>query len=218
MQSLNSQLEYNGMWGISLRLRTVTILVTLALVLSLGTNVYLYMATKETQKTTNNIRAELIFEWASRMDIAASYLRNVTTNIDVAEQYGVRYYLLSAYQIIRFALVEESGELSFYQPLYSASLDTARNLIEYEEGAQTPPTVERRINITAIQMFDNLADKIQNVTALIFEADQQYLARLSGENPMQLLEEKGVRDDLMQGCSDISYYSLKIAEFETKFE
>jgi hypothetical protein len=199
-----------------LRSKIITGLFAIALVISLGINIYFYLAMVEKQKIVNNIRSEIVVEWASRMDVAAHYLKNATTNIDVAEEYGVRYFLLGAFHIMKI-VYEQGGDWKFYERVVNAPLDVAGNLIPYEEGAQVAPVVERNISSTAIQMFGNLADRIWNVTNLIFK-EAQTLALLNGVDPRQLLEERGILDDIIDGCLDISSYSFKMAEFNPKFQ
>jgi hypothetical protein len=112
---------------------------------------------------------------------------------------------------------EQSDDWEFYEPLVHAPLDAAGNLIPYEEGAQIAPIVERRISSGAIEMFANLADRIWNVTNLIFK-EAQTLANSNGVDPKQRLEEKGILDDVIEGCLDISLYSYQIHEFNPKFQ
>jgi hypothetical protein len=121
----------------------------------------------EAQNAVNNIRSEIILEWAYEMDTAAKYLKNATTNIDVAEYYGNRWFLLSAFRIM-MTLREQSDYWEFYETVMVASMDVENNLGPYEEGAQVAPVVERNISSTAIEMFGNLADKIWKVTSLIY--------------------------------------------------
>jgi predicted RNase H-related nuclease YkuK (DUF458 family) len=198
------------------RLKIIAGVLMLILAISLGFNVYYYLQVINRQNIINNIRSEIILEWANEMDVAAHYLKNVTTNIDVAEQYGVRWFFLSAYHIMK-TTYEQGDDREFYEPLAYAPLDVAGNLIAYEEGAQVAPVVERRISSGAIEMFGNLSDRIWSVTDLIFK-EAQTLASQNGVDPMRLLEEKGILDDVIEGCLDISYYSLQIAEFNPKFQ
>jgi hypothetical protein len=112
---------------------------------------------------------------------------------------------------------EQGDDWVFYEPLVHAPLDAAGNLIPYEEGAQVAPIIERRMSSGAIEMFGNLADKIWNVTNLIFK-EAQDLANQDGVDPKQRLEEKGILDDIIEVCQDIRFYSYQIAEFNPKFQ
>lgn len=199
-----------------MRLKIIAGVLMLILAISLGFNVYYYLQVINRQNIINNIRSEIILEWANEMDVAAHYLKNATTNIDVAEQYGVRWFLLSAFHIMKTAY-EQGDNWEFYEPIVNAPLDVAGNLIPYEEGAQAAPVIERRISSAAIEMFGNLADRIWNVTNLIFK-EAQTLANSNGVDPMQRLEEKGILDDVIEGCLDISLYSYQIHEFNPKFQ
>jgi hypothetical protein len=188
----------------------------LILAISLVFNVYFYLQVINRQSIINNIRSEIIVEWANEMDVAAHYLKNATTNIDIAEQYGVRWFLLSAYHIMKTAY-DQSDDWEFYEPFVIAPLDVAGNLIPYEKDAQVAPIVERRISSGAIEMFANLADRIWNVTSLIFK-EAQDLAKQDGVDPKRRLEEKGILIDIVDGCLEISLYSYEIHEFNPKFQ
>lgn len=199
-----------------MRFKVIAVVLVLVLAVSIGFNVYYYLQVINRQSIINNIRSEIIIEWANEVDVAAHYLKNTTTNIDVAEQYGVRWFLLSAFRIMNIAY-EQGDDWVFYEPLVHAPLDAAGNLIPYEEGAQVAPIVERRISSGALEMFRNLADKIWNVTNLIFK-EAQNLAKQDGVDPKRRLEEKGILDDIVNGCLDICVYSHQIHEFNPKFQ
>jgi len=197
--------------GRNMRYRIITSFLVLALVISLGFSVYSYLAMVDKQKMINDIRSEIILEWANEMNAAAHCLKNATTNIDVDdEHYGVRWFLLAAFHVME-AGHQWHGESEFYEPLMRASLDVAGNLIPYEEGARA------RINPIAIEMFGNLAEKIWGVTDIIFN-EAHILYTPSGVNPIQRLEEKGILDDIVDGCTDIANYSYQIHEFNPKFQ
>jgi len=186
----------------------------LALAISLGFNFYSYLVMVDKQKMINDIRSEIILEWANEMNAAAHCLKNATTNIDVDdEHYGVRWFLLAAFHVME-AGHQWHGESEFYEPLMRASLDVAGNLISYGAGA---PTAVRYINSTAVEMFGILAEKIWNVTDIIFN-EAHILYTPSGVNPIQRLEEKGILDDIVDGCTDIANYSYQIHDFNPKFQ
>ena len=201
-----------------MRYKIIISFLVLALVISFGFGVYSYLAIVDKQKMINDIRSEIILAWAMEMDIAAHYLKNATTNVDVAhviekQTYGVRSLLLAAHFIVE-AGYQWRGESEFYEPLMSASLDVAGNLIPYSVDA---PTIVRHINPTAVEMFVTLAAKIWNVTDIISN-EGIALRNPNGINPVQLLEEKGILDDIVEGCTDIYLYSNQIHEFNPKFQ
>jgi hypothetical protein len=199
-----------------LRYKIIVSVLVLALAISLGFNVYHYLAMVNKQKTINNIRSEIILEWANEMDIAAHYLKNATTNIDVADRYGMRWFLYAAFRIME-AGYQWHDESEFYEPMTFLPLDVAGNLAPYKEGAQRAPIIVRHINQTAIEMFGNLAEKIWNVTGLITN-ETSTLRSSTGVNPIQRLEEKGILDDIIDGCLDIRSYSSEIHDFNPKFQ
>ena len=69
--------------GRNMRYKIIMSFLVLTLVISLGFNVYSYLAMVDKQKMINNIRSEMILAWAMEMDIAGYYLKNATTNVDV---------------------------------------------------------------------------------------------------------------------------------------
>jgi len=200
----------------NMRYKIIISFIAIALAISLGFDIYFSSATVDRQKMINNIRSEIILEWANEMDVAAHYLKNASTNIDVADRYGMRWFLLAAYRIMNTGY-QRLDDWEFYEAVMHAPLDVAENLIPYQEGAQGAPVIERHINATAIEMFGNLADKIWNVTQFIFN-EAHTLGNPNGVNPTQRLEEKGILDDLIDGCFDISLYSYQIHEFNPKFQ
>lgn len=197
------------------RRKIVASILMLILAISLGF-VYFYLQMINRQNMINDIRSEILLEWANEMDVAAHYLKNATTNLDVAEQYGMRWFLLSAYHIAKISY-EQDYDWVFYAPLIHAPHDPATNLEPYMESAQVAPVVERRISSGAIEMFGNLADKIWNVTNLIFQA-QSDLIKNDGVDLKRRLDEKGIMNDVRLGCLDIAIYSHQIYEFTPKFE
>jgi hypothetical protein len=204
--------------GRNMRHKLIISFLVVALVISLGFSVYSYLAMVDRQKMINDIRSEMILAWAMEMDIAGYYLKNATTNVDVAhviekQTYGVRSLLLEAYSIVE-AGYQWHGEYEFYEPLMHASLDVAGNFIPYSEGA---PTIVRHINPTAVEMFGILAEKIWNVTDIIWSRGYA-LGTPNGVNPVKVLEEKGILDDIVDGCTDILLYSNQIRDFDPKFQ
>ena len=200
-----------------MRYKIIVSVLVLALAISLGFNVYNYLAMVNKQKMINDIRSEIILEWANEMSIAAHYLKNATTNIDVADRYGMRWFLHTASHIVLSISMYQLDESELFAPLAWAPLDVVGNLIPYEEGAQRTPIIVRHINPTAIEMFGNLAEKIWNVTGLIFN-EASTLRSPTGVNPIKRLEEKDILDDIIDGCLDISSYSFEIHDFNPKFQ
>jgi len=199
-----------------MRYKIIISFIAIALAISLGFDIYFFLAMVDRQKMINNIRSEIVLEWANEMDVAARYLKNASTNIDVADRYGMRWFLLAAFRIMKTGY-QGLDDWEFYEPVMHAPLDVAGDLIPYEERAQGSPVIERHINPATIEMFGNLADKIWNVTQFIFnEADS--LGNPNGVNPTQRLEERGILDNIIDGCLDISLYSYQIHEFNPKFQ
>jgi len=201
-----------------MRCKIIVSFLVLTLVISLGFNVYSYLAMVDKQKMINNIRSEMILAWAMEMDIAGYYLKNATTNVYVAhviekQTYGVRSLLLDAYFIVE-AGYQRRGEYEFYEPLMRASLHVAGNLIPYSVDA---PTIVRHINPTAVEMFGILAEKIWNVTDIIW-SEGYALGSPNRVNPVKVLEEEGILDDIVDGCTDIFLYSNQIHDFNPKFQ
>ena len=75
------------------------------------------------------------------------------------------------------------------------------------------------INSTAIEMIRSLAQRIRNTTALILDGDiDVQLINRKGDNPIQLLKEKGVLDEIINRLVDIQTLSQEIYDFNPKFQ
>jgi len=145
------------------------------------------------QAMINNMRGESIIAWARGMGSAGYLLKNATTNIDI---YGI-FRLFWAATDIAEAAMGHQWEPELYWRMRFASEDIEENLGPYCDGA---PATVRYINSTAIEMFGNLTEKIWHVTRLISDVDLD-LKNLEGTDPIQLLKEKGILDDIIAGCT-----------------
>lgn len=193
-----------------MKYKILVVILVLGLIISLGFNVYYYLAMVDKQTIINNMRGEIIVAWAREMSIAGYYLKNATTNIDIS---GIHSLFMAASYIVE-AGWQLQWELELYWRMYFAASDVEENLFPYAVGA---PTTVQHINPTAIEMFGNLTERIWNVTHLILKEDME-LTRRNGVNPTQLLKEKGIYDDIVDGCIDIRNYSHQIHDFSPKFQ
>jgi hypothetical protein len=185
-------------------------ILVLALAISLGFNLYYYSVMVNKQVTINNMRGQIIVAWARQMSYAAYYLDNVTTNIDV---HGVRYLSLSAYEIAESAWISDG---TFYLEMVHAASYVCSGLGTYTEGY---PISVKRINSTAVEMIKDLAQRIRDTTALILDGDIDIdLTRKEGVNPIQLLKEKGVLDEIVNRIVDIRNLAEQISDFNPKFQ
>lgn len=180
----------------------------LALVISLGINVYYYLVTVNKQAIINNMRGQIIVSWAREMITAGVYLQNATTNIDV---YRISFILMGASEIGGAGW--EKGVDLYWRMSFTASR-VEENLSPYSAGS---PTTVQHINPIVTKMFGNLTEKIWNVTGLIVKKYTELTSR-NGVNPIQLLEEKGILEDIVEGCIDIQNYSRQIRDFSPKFQ
>lgn len=197
--------------------KIITSFLVTAFAASLGFDTYHYFALENKQKLVNDIQSEIILEWADKMYVASSRLKNATTNVDISDgSQGVRWFLLAAFRIVT-AGYQGRGEAELYEPLIGASLDVAGILIRYQEGAENDSIVERNISQAAIEMFGILADKILNVTQPIFN-EAHTLYGPSGIGPKQRLEGKGMLDCIVDSCREIEQHSYQIHGFSPKFQ
>jgi hypothetical protein len=182
----------------------------LALAISLGFNLHYYSVMVSKQATINNMRGKIIVAWAYQMSYAAYYLKNVTTNIGVR---GVCYLLWSAREIAESAWISD-GNL-YLEMIHTAS-SVWNGLDTYSEGY---PTFVKYINSTAVEMIKDLAQRINDATALILDGDVNvHLTRKEGVNPIQLLKEKGVLDEIDNRLVDIQNLANQISNFSPKFQ
>jgi hypothetical protein len=186
-------------------------ILVLSLAISLGFNLYLYSVMVNKQATINNMGGQIIYAWVGQMNLAAHYLENATTNIDVE---WVRWLFLTASDVARSARISDG---TLYSEMEITAAKVCAGLRTYGEGS---PTFVRRINATAIAMFKNLAQKIQNTTELITGSEGPWLElkHLNGVDPVQLLKERGILDQIINGCIDIQDLSEEISDFNPKFQ
>jgi len=135
-------------------------------------------------------------------------LQNATTNIDMR---GISFILRGASEI---GSAGWSSGVDLYWRMASAASLVEENLIPYSVGS---PTTVQHINPIVTKMFGNLTEKIWNVTGLIVKKYTELTSR-NGVNPIQLLEEKGILEDIVEGCIDIENYSRQIRDFSPKFQ
>jgi len=180
----------------------------LTVAISLGFNVYHYLSTVNSQATINNMRSLMILAWGWQMRSVASYLRNVSTNIDAA---GVAH-LLGTASIIGASTENRGVDLYVYLRTTPQTVDT--NLFPYYEGA---PAQVRRINSTAVGMIKNLAQRISD-TADWITGEHEDLTKEEGVDPIQLLKRKDILDNIINECIEIINLSEQIHNFNPKFQ
>lgn len=198
------------MAGKNLRYKIVVGVLILALVILLALNVYYYSVMVDRQATINDLRGQIVVAWGEEMSIAGYYLQNATTNIDIS---GVRSILRAASNI-GSAGWKNWGDL-YWRMSFTASC-VEEDLALYAEGS---PIFVKRINSTAIELIQNLAQKMQDTAGLILNGDIDVrLRRREGVDPTQLLKEKGVLDDVIDYCDDIQNLSQQIFDVSPKFK
>ena len=193
-----------------MRHKIIVGVLVLALAISLGFNLYYYSVMVNKQATINNMRGQIIVAWARQMNYAEYYLENVTTNIDVD---GVKYLFSSASDIAESAWISD-GTLYFEMEITAHFV--CEGLRTYSEGSSI---LVKRINPTAIEMIKNLAQRIRDTTALILDGNIDIeLRNKEGVNPIQLLKEKGVLDEIVNRLVDIRNLAEQISDFSPKFQ
>ena len=196
--------------GRNMRYKIITGFLVFALVILLGFNLYYYSVMVNKQATMNNMLGQIIVAWARQMNYAEYYLENVTTNIDVD---GVRYLFWSASDIAESAWISDG---TLYLEMAITAHFVYNELGPYSEGS---PISVKRINPTAIEMIKNLAQRIRDTTALILDGNIDIeLRNKEGVNPIQLLKEKGVLDEIVNRLVDIRNLAEQISDFNPKFQ
>jgi len=196
--------------GRNMRYKIITVFLVFALVISLGLNLYYYSVMVNKQATINNMLGQIVVAWARQMNYAEYYLENVTTNIDVDR---VRYLFWSAHDIAESAWISDG---TLYLDMAITAILIYEELRPYSEGYTISV---KRINSTAIEMIKNLAQRILDTTALILDGNiDMELRNKEGVNPIQLLKEKGVLDEIVDRLVDIRNLAEQIHDFNPKFQ
>lgn len=194
-----------------MKYKIITGFLLLALLISSGLVVYYYSALASRIRTINNMQGYLIVAWARQMSVASYYLENVTTNFDMA--------LVTSL----FDAVSDTGTSAWvagrevYTRMSLAPSFISQYLGAYAEGT---PSSLKYINSNALTLIRQLAQQIRNATILIIgsQGPSFELKNLAGEDPVQLLEEKGILDKIINGCDAIRDMSAEIFEFKPKFQ
>ena len=192
-----------------MRFKILAHLLVLVLIILLGLNVHFYFTTVDRQAKVNDMLGLIVLSWAESMGTAGLYLKNANTNIDVSRAGWV------------LEVAEDIGEAGYkhaHTEPYSSFRATASivrdNLFLYMVGS---PLSERNISPTALSMSSDLAEKIWNSTnpinSLVVE-----LRNRNGVDPMQLLEDKDILDDIISHCIEVQEYSEQMHDFNPKFQ
>jgi len=196
--------------GKNMRHKLILSFLVFALVISLGFNLYYYSVMVNKQATINNMRGQIIVAWARQMNYAEYYLENIATNIDIV---GVRYLFWSASDIAESAWISDG---TLYLEMAITAHLIYNELGPYSEGYAISV---KRINSTAIEMIKNLAQRILDTTALIIDGNIDFeLRNKEGVDPIQLLKEKGVLDEIVNRLVDIRNLAEQIYDFNPKFQ
>ncbi len=183
-----------------MRYKVLLGILVLSLVVSLGVNGYFYTLLVDRQAQINNFLSRTIITWAREMTIAGYLLQNATTNIAVA---GVNSLFRTARETAETAWVYDRDKLFGHMALAAGGIED--NLHTYCVGA---PIDLKYINQTAIEMFAILYTKIQNLTRPLFDTSELYHPK--GDDPIHLLEERGLVDSIIANCTDVRLYSAEM--------
>lgn len=190
-------------------MRHKMVLGVLVLVISFGFNVYQYLAMTGKQETINNIRGHIIVSWAREMSIISYYPLDATTNDDVDK---VRPLLYTAGENIAMSADVSDGELYFEMAV--TSMNVYESLMPYAENSSQ---FIRIINPAAVEMIRIMANKIGDTVGLLIDEEIE-LTRREGTDPIQLLKEKGILDQVISGLADVRNQAGQIYDFTPKFQ
>jgi len=198
MNSGDSKLKYKVLLGILL----------IGLVVSLGAAGYFYALMNDRQAQINNLLSRTILTYAREISFAGYLLRNATTNIAVADASSL---LMTSRQTADTAWLYNSQTAYLYMAEAAGLVE--ENLAPYCEGA---PTSLNFVNQTAVEMFAVLYTKIQNLTRPILDIWE--LEHPKGRDPIDLFNERGLTQGIVDNCSDVMDYSFEIDSLSPKFE
>jgi hypothetical protein len=192
-----------------MRTKVIIGLLVLAVLISMGLNYYYYSemisTTTSKQKTINNMLGRIIVGWAMQMGVGSYYLKNATTGVDLLE---MREIFHGAYYTALAADISHGSSLYYHMALTASDLEY--DLIPY---ATYEP---RTINSTAIAMIKDLAKKIHDmITPIMYQETE--LTGYEGNDPVDLLGEKGILNSTINYCSQIRNMSAQINAFNPKF-
>jgi len=75
----------------------------------------------------------------------------------------------------------------------------------------------RTINPAAVEMIRIMANKIGDTVGLLIDEEIELTSR-EGTDPIQLLKEKGILDQVISGLADVRNQAGQIYDFTPKFQ
>lgn len=188
-----------------MRYKIIIGLLAVALVISLGFNVYFHSVMVSRQAEIGDMQGINIVTWARQMSVAAFYLDDATTNIDIS---GAISLLEIASDIAASA---ETPYENFTWQMSFTSIYVSEELGSYAEGY---PIFVKIINSTAVEMIKNLSQEIRDTAGLILN---ESISGQDGSSFIQLLKEKGIANEIIAHCVDIQNLAHQIYDFNPKF-
>ncbi|UCB60236.1 MAG: hypothetical protein JSW72_09050 [Candidatus Bathyarchaeota archaeon] len=189
-----------------MRVNILVGLLVSVLICSSGLNLYFYFTTTDRQIRINDVFGQIVLLWAESMQVAGYHLQHANTNIDVRWALEL---IKAADDIAKTGT--KYGSIELLPSLRKTTFFLWNNLFPYMAAPGG------NISQAALPMFGTLAQKIWNATTPIILLEVR-LRNLEGVNPIQLLEDQGILDDIIDHCVDIQDYSRQMHDFDPKFE
>jgi hypothetical protein len=186
-----------------MRYKIIVGLLVLAILVSLGFNVYYHIVANSEQVAINNTLDYVVLSWARETYDASIYLAGATTNVDM---FNVAPFFYAG-ENIAWGATQSSNE-ALFGSMAVASIAVYEAVMQYTNGT---PSV-RLINPAALGPIRTLASSIK-YTAGLLVGESPYLTANNGVDPSQLLMEKGVLNQTMSGLDNIKNLTSQVYNF-----
>jgi len=191
-----------------MKYKIVVAFLVLAILISLGFNVYYHMVASSKQVAINNMRDYMVLSWARESYDASIYLAAATTNVDM---FNVAPFFYADENIAWGAAL--SSDAALYGSMAVASQAVYDAVMQYTNGT---PSV-RLINPAALGSITTLASSIKYTAGLLID-EGPYLTANNGIDPSQLLTERGILNRTMNGLSSIKNLTNQVYNFPSPLQ
>ena len=193
----------------------VVAILVLALIISVGLNLYDHFITlPQMQATTNNMRVQALKQWLDTMERIRYTLEHASTNLDV---YEAAYHTRLAGELVDIYGVgigynpETTPMYTYDRETLSYWLKRSTSDLEYAVlaiyfGNQTGVITTQYLDYYVWEKIGNIRNSIENITnTMIISAN--------GVDPVKQLQEKGNLNIVIDYCKQISETYIEITTY-----
>jgi len=183
----------------------VVAILVLALIISVGLNLYDHFITlPQMQATTNNMRVQALQQWLDSIGRLRYLLERSETNFDVREAEYDAYLARDFVAMYGVGIGYDPETLGYW--LRRSTFDLELSVHDIYWGNQTGVITSRNLD-------QYILEKIQNITQTIENIENSMIISANGVDPVKQLREKGKLTEIIDYCKQISEVHIEIATY-----